>query len=84
VKFLVVVLQGVPGYWGHHPSLSGPTLTRVLIPSVDPKLQDCERRREVGGERREGSDQEPSLAGGGSPATVVGGTCVPGPFHTPC
>lgn len=48
------------------PSLSGPTLTRVLIPSVDPKLENCGRRKGVGGERREGSVQEPGLAGGAS------------------
>lgn len=51
---------------GHHPSipsLSGPRLTWVLIPSVDPKLEDYGGRRGAGGERREGSVQEPGLAG---------------------
>lgn len=77
--YLAVLIQGSPGEWSHHPSRSGPTLTWVLIPSVDPKLQDYGERREKGGERREGSVQEPGLAGD----AVVGGTHVPSPLTHP-
>lgn len=63
--YLVAALPGTPGVSGlHPPPCQGPTLTWVLIPPVDPKLEHYGGRREVGGERREGSVQEPGLAGG--------------------
>lgn len=64
------------------PSLSGPTLTWVLILSVDPKLEDWKQER-VGGEGGKGVSR--SLAWQAVQAAVAGGTCVPSPLtHTPC
>lgn len=65
------------------PSLLGPTLTLLLIPSVDPKLEDCGGRREVGGGRREGSVQEPGLAGWWELQLLAGYAC-PAPLHSLC
>lgn len=79
-------LEVIPGplmAWGATiPSLSGPTLTQVLILSVDPKQEDW-KQEGVGGEGGKGVSR--SLAWQAVQAATTGGPCVPSPLtHTLC
>lgn len=62
------------------PSLSGPTLTWVLILSVDPKLEDW-KQEGVGGEGGKGVSR--SLAWQAYRLQSLAGRACPAPLHTP-
>lgn len=77
--------RGPQGRGATTPSRAGPTLTRVLIPSVYPELEDCGGKEGVGGgRRREGVSRSQAWQAVG--AAVVGGRRMPSPLtHTqPC